>query len=422
MRILIVGSFYEPEPTGIAVYTSGYARHLAGRGHQVTVLTVLPNYPHGEIYHAYQGRFSRREWIDGVEVHRVWIHVSKSQSTRQRALTELSFLVMGLRAMFGPDPDVIIGVVPALSSGVLARLLAMRFKVPYGLMFQDLVAAGAAQSGVPGGARVAGALRHVEAWMLEKVSGISILGAGYRDFFVNLGFPEEKMILVRNWTHIDPPTTSPAELRRRLGVPQEVVLCLHAGNMGFKQGLENVVDCAHLAEQRGEEIFFLLVGDGNQRSQLEERARRLRLKNVRFLDFQPKSLFSSMLAAADILILNQRGSVMEMSLPSKITSYLASGRPIVAAVAEGSEAEQEIRISGGGTIARPDDPAQLLDAILAVVASPDLQAEMGQRGRRYSATVLSEEASLGALDDFVELVRRSSTKRVGTGKTKLKSR
>jgi glycosyltransferase involved in cell wall biosynthesis len=207
--------------------------------------------------------------------------------------------------------------------------------------------------------------------------------------------------MVRDWTHIERPNMSRAEARDRLQLLQERVICLHAGNMGFKQGLENVIECARLAQQKEPSFQFVFVGDGNQRNALQELAAQYDLTNVLFLPFQPKDFFPNMLACADVLLLNQLASVIDMSLPSKITSYLASGRPVVAAVAPESEAAREIKQSGGGIVVPPEDPEALLDALLGVTQDTDLQNELGFRGQAYAKEALSPKASLEALDEFV---------------------
>ena len=108
---------------------------------------------------------------------------------------------------------------------------------------------------------------------------------------------------------------------------------LHAGNMGFKQDLENVIAAARLAERGPTPIRLVLMGDGAERKRLERLAGDL--PSVQFLDAQPEDVFMDVLAAADVLVLNERTTVLDMSLPSKITSYFRSGRPVVAAVRRG---------------------------------------------------------------------------------------
>jgi colanic acid biosynthesis glycosyl transferase WcaI len=151
MRILIVGIGYSPEETGIAPYTAGLAEHLAERGHSVVALTGLPSYPQWRVHDGYRRLLWKRESVNGVDVRRRWHYVPRQQSAIRRGLYEGTFLLTGLSALALPRPDMIVGIVPSLSGGLLARLVAWRFRVPYGLVFQDLVGQAAKQSGVGGG-------------------------------------------------------------------------------------------------------------------------------------------------------------------------------------------------------------------------------------------------------------------------------
>jgi glycosyltransferase involved in cell wall biosynthesis len=144
------------------------------------------------------------------------------------------------------------------------------------------------------------------------------------------------------------------------------------------------------------------MGDGNQRPLLVKLAQRYRLQNLRLLPIQPAELLSSVLAAADVLLINQRPSVTNMSLPGKLTSYFASGRPVVAAVASESETAREMLDTETGVVVPPDQPGLLLDAVQELLADPARQDRFGAAGRRYAHTALSAEQALAELEALVE--------------------
>ena len=401
MRLLLTGINYAPEETGIAPYTTGLAEHLAGQGHSVVALTGLPSYPQWRVYEGYERLLWKREPLNGVDVRRRWHYVPRSQSPVRRAMYEGTFLLTGLSALALPRPDVVLGVVPSLSGGFLARLAARRFRVGYGLIFQDLMGRAAEQSGISGGGRVAGLARAAERWAVRGAAAIGIIAEGFRPYVESLGVESGRIRLVRNWTHLEAPTIDRAVVRRRLGLPQDAVLCLHAGNMGYKQALESVVECARLATGSGGRLLFVLMGDGSQRRHLERLVAEYGLPNLRFLPLQPKDLFPSVLAAADLLLLNQRGVVKDMSLPGKLTAYFASGRPIVAAVAADSETARELAASGASIVVEPDTPAALLDGIQDLLREPARCEEMGAAGSRYAAENLSPSAVLTQYEELV---------------------
>ncbi len=402
MRVLIAGNFYAPEKTGIAPYTTGLAEHLATRGCNVRVITSLPSYPHWRIYPEYRGvRLRLGEAIGGVDVHRVRGYVPRTQSVVHRWLYEGSFLLGGLASLPGPTPDVVVGVAPALASAVLARLAARRFSCPYVLIVQDLTGPAAGQSGITGGAMAATPIRAVEGWAARGASAVGIIAEGFRTYLESVGVDPARIERVRNWMHIAAPTLDRAATRHHLGLPQRAVLCLHAGNMGYKQGLTNVIECARLAADAEPQLLFVLMGDGSQRSLLVKLAQSYQLRNLRFLPIQPTNLLSSVLASADILLLNQRPSVTNMSLPGKLTSYFASGRPLVAAVAADSETAREVAVAGVGELVPPGQPELLLEALRKLAADPGRQASLGAAGRRYANVTLSADHALARLEELI---------------------
>jgi glycosyltransferase involved in cell wall biosynthesis len=417
MKLLIIGLNYAPEETGNAPYTAGLAEHLADRGHEVTVVTGLPHYPGWRVFDGYRWRTWLREERNGVDVRRRWHYVPAKQSAVRRGLYEGTFLLLGLSALAFPRPDAVIGVVPSLSGGLLARLAARRFGVPYGLIFQDLMGQAAAQSGVNGGGRVARAVRAAEGWVARGAPAIGIIAEGFRSYLESLGVQPAHILRVRNWTHLQTPTVDGGVMRERLGLPHDAIVCLHAGNMGYKQGLENVVECARWAAQRDQRLLFVLLGDGSRRSHLEQLAAGYALPNVRFLPIQPASIFPSILAAADILVVNQRGSVRDMSLPSKLTSYFAVGKPLVAAVQLTSEAAREIEASGGGLVVEPDEPKVLLGALQRLADDEDLCAYMGKSAHTWSAAELSKAAAMDGYERLLTLVLTADSRGSTTGET-----
>ena len=402
MRILIVGINYAPEETGIAPYTAGLAEHLAERGHSVVALTGLPSFPQWRVHDGYRRLLWKRESVNGVDVRRRWHYVPGRQSAIHRGLYEGTFLLTGLSMIALPRPDAVMGVVPSLSGGVLARLASRRFRVPYGLIFQDLVGQAAKQSGVGGGGRVATAVRAAEGWAARRAAAVGIIAEGFRPYLESLGVDAKRIYRVRNWTHVEAPSMDRGLVRKQLGLPKDAVVCIHAGNMGYKQGLENVIECARLAAERDGRLLFVLIGDGNRRSHLEALAGQYKLPNLRFLPLQSKALFPNALAAADLLLVNQRGTVGDMSLPGKLTAYFVSGQPVIAAVARDSETAREVAVSGAGVVVEPDDPEALLGAIDDLLGDPAKCDRLGAAGKRWAQEKLTAAAALTDYEAFIK--------------------
>ena len=403
MRVLIVGINYSPEPTGVGPYTAGLAEHLATRGDEVTVLTGLPSYPGWRLLRGTPRRLVATQRVGGVTVLRAAHYIPAAQSAARRALYEGTFGLTGLLASFRLGrPDAILGVIPSLSGGILARLTGQRLCSPYGLLFQDLMSPAARQSGIAGGGVVATATRATEAWAAAGARAIGVVAETFTPYVASLGVPAERIHHVPNWVRLARPSLARAETRRRFGWPDDRQVVLHAGNMGHKQGLEQVVEAARVAAERGEPVRFVLAGGGSQAQAL--RAMGAGLPTLDFLPVQPDGLHASLLAAADVLLLSERATQLDMSLPSKLTSYFAAGRLIVAAVPPGGPSAREIERAGAGVTVPPGDPGAMLDALARLRADATLAARLASAGPPFAEANLGATACLARAAGLVDAI------------------
>ena len=399
MKILIIGINYRPETTGIAPYTSELAEHFVTGGHDVTVLTGFPHYPAWRLEPG-ERRLRAEERRNGVRVIRRRHYVPPSQSAMRRAMYEGTFLVHAALSR-PPRPDVVLGVIPSLSGGLLARYFAARARTPYGLIFQDMMAPAARQSGIGGGARVAGMTAMLERWAVSKATAVAIASDSFRPYLAGFGVPKRRIVDLPNWSHLTAPTSTRAATRAKFGWPEECTIVLHAGNMGLKQGLDQVIEAARLADARGMPMKFVLMGEGSQRTTLEARGRSI--ERLQFLPFQPEDEVSNVLEAADILLVSERATVIDMSLPSKLTSYFAAGRPIVAAIPPDGSTAREIIRSGAGVLVRISDADELIASVARLRDDGDRAAELGAAGRTYAEAALGFDTARERIDRLLEL-------------------
>ena len=402
LDVLVLSSYYWPETAGNAPYVTGVTEHLAGRGHRVVVATGFPHYP--EWRSSPRGFFGTDERRRGVEIRRRRHYVPTSQSALTRAVYEASLYTMGTTALPRRAPDAIVGWSPTLAGAGLARAAARLYGRPYGLVFQDLMGPGALQSGVEGGRGIAMLVERAEVGLARSAAAVGVIADGFRAYFESHGIPPERIHDLPNWSQDAVPTELPTETRTRLGWSQDDFVCLHAGNMGHKQGLENVLHAAAVIEDPA--IRIVLAGDGNERQKLEALAGELGLSNVTFVPPQPPGLYESMLRAADVLLVNQRATVGEMSLASKLTSYFMAARPVIGAVAERSETARELTRAGAGELTPPQDPEALAHAITRFKGAGPEAEMFGMRGRRYAEERLSAVRVLERYEAFVETISR----------------
>jgi colanic acid biosynthesis glycosyl transferase WcaI len=417
-HVLMVGINYAPEPTGIAPYTTGMADHLASHARSVTVLTGMPHYPNWQLDPQYRYRLRTKEIgrqvgdaFDGVAglvqqerltIRRLRHYVPARQSAARRAGYELTFLMNCMMTRVEQRPDVVVAVTPALGGAVAAAQVAKRTGAKLIVVVQDLMAKAATQSGISGGGgKVSQATAAVERYALRRADLVAVVSEAFRDQLRAYGVPDERIRLLPNWTHIHASNLSKADARDALGWPQEPFTVVHTGNIGLKQDLGNLVEAARICAERDTGVRFVIIGDGSQREAIQAQARGLH--NLDFVGPLDGVRYPQSLAAADLLVVNERPGVGDMSLPSKLTSYLTAGRAVIAAVGpDGATAAELHRTNGAAHVVPPGDPSALAEGILALRAEPGQCSEMGLLGRVYAEANLGREAAAARLDALIE--------------------
>jgi glycosyltransferase involved in cell wall biosynthesis len=398
-HILFTAINYWPEPAGNAPYTTALAEHLLQAGHRVSVVTGVPHYPSWHVSPAYRRGLTWHEEIRGVEVIRKRHLVPPRQTLWGRALYEGTFLLNGLTARLD-RPDLVIGVVPSLGGATMARLFARRWGIPYAVIVQDLMGRAASETGIKGGRRVAGLIARAEGWSLRRARLVAAVSEAFYPYLRRIGVPEERIVHMPNWVLHRFAEGDRAETRQRLGWGDDQQIVLHAGNMGLKQHLGQVLAASKLAQHSAPHMRFVLLGDGNQRARLEQEA--AGLPNVSFMGSQSDTDYDLALRAADVLLVSERATVADMSLPSKLTAYCAAGRPIVAAVRADGATYGEITRSGAGLLVETDRPEQLLEEIDRLYRDPYLRHRLAEAGLSYASESLAAPAALARAEELVD--------------------
>ncbi len=400
-QLSILSLHYPPDATGIAPYAGALADGLSSRADRVTAFVGHPFYPEWKIRPGY-GQWKSSETINGVIVCRLRHYVPRPPRGLRRLLSELSF---GLRLLFVrlSSASVVVCVSPALFSTALAvlRIRLTPSRPRLAVWVQDIYTLGLLET-QEGSGLSAMITKFVEKYTLRAADRVIVIHPRFSDYLCqNLGIAPEKVTVIRNWTHLKPsPEISKQDARAKLGWPTDVLLAVHTGNMGAKQGLENVVEAARLADNRQAPIKFVLVGDGGERARLEKLAEGV--ERIAFIDPLDEVDYRCALAAADCLVLNELPGVATMAVPSKLTSYFDAGRPVIAATDPKGIAAEEIQQAGAGVVVASGDPQALLVMAQELSADKEGAATYGSAGRRYRSDVLNADAAIVAFCRMVE--------------------
>jgi putative colanic acid biosynthesis glycosyltransferase WcaI len=414
LRLWILSLNYAPEPTGFAPHATALAEYFATRGHQVTVVTGFPFAPRWRRFAEYRRQWRSRQLQGGVVLNRITHFIPRRPGVAwQRLLMEATFAASALIALAPglasrrrrPTAILYIGAQPAIA--MLARGLAALNGCEYFVNINDLAARAAADVGILRGGWLQRALERFEFAAYLPAAGASVLCSSFGAALAAHGYPAERVRRIRSPVDIARirPLAARAEYRQRLGLDADVFVVLQAGSMGLKQGLANVLEAARLQAQRrgGSPVTWALVGDGEMRLQLERLVAEYSLGDtVKLLPFQPEERMAEMLAAADVLLLNQLSTVADTVVPSKLLMYMAAGRPVLAAVNSASQGAEIVREANGGLLVAPDDPAALLAGVDALIgAGRNELAAMGARNRAYAELEFDQRRILVQHETFI---------------------
>ena len=379
MKILIYGINYRPEMTGIGKYTGEMAPFMAAEGHEVEVITAPPYYPNWRVAEDYRGRGWVREEEDGVTVLRCPLYVPAEPSGAKRIVHEFSFLLSSLRywiPRFFRRYDAIVCVSPPFHLGFLALLHHWLRGTPVVNHIQDLQVDAARGMGLIKSEGLLTLLERMERFLLRRFTRVSSISEGMIDRIVAKGVRQEDILFFPNWVDakLVHPVPRAESMRREWGIADNEKLVLYSGNLGGKQGLENLPILAAAYDKRQPEVRFVVVGEGGTKQDLIRQVKELGLSNVEFKPLQPLEKLAASLAAADVHLVLQKAEAADLVMPSKLTNILAVGGHALVTANPGTTLYEVVREHRLGTVVPAEDAAALrrgLDEILSGTRSAD---------------------------------------------------
>jgi glycosyltransferase involved in cell wall biosynthesis len=404
-KVLLVTTNYWPEPTGISVYTTDLAESLNEAGHSVSVLTSLPHYPWWKIPSEYAHLTEGASEQNGIKVLRAKHLIPPKMNALIRIRFESS-LWWNLRRVSKEfktgEFDLVLACIPTVAAGIVGKRIAKKLGLPFGLIVQDLSGAGAKQSGLRGGALISKVAHAVEGSALKAADGLVVVSPAMRDVVVGLGVEGSRISQILNYSARTIVSVNREQARGRFGWVADDFVVVHTGNMGAKQDLENVVRAAQSLNGYSR-IKIYLVGHGNQESNLKALCQGK--KNISVMAAVSDEDYSALLSAADLLLVNERTTQMEMSLPSKLTSYLYSERPVLAAVPRGGATWKFL--DGVAELVEAGDPSALAKKIEELSGNQERLTKLAELGYEFAIKHLDPQVGRAKYREWVEELLRS---------------
>lgn len=386
MRFLILTQYYPPEIGAAQARLSAFAGQLQRAGHDVEVVTALPNYPSGTLDESDRRTLGRRELIDGIPVRRTWLLTGTGAGARRLA-SYLSFTATGLvSALAARRPDVVFVESPPLFLGVSGWVAARRAGAAFVLNISDLWPDSVRALGLMREGAALRAADWLERWLYKHADAITAVTDGIRTTLVeHKDVAPRKVLFLPNGVNLELFRPMPPDpgIRAHHALP-DGPLVLYTGNHGYAQALDTVVEAATLVPH----VTIALVGDGSDKARIERLAAERRASNVRFLPPIPPEQVAGLygLSLAGLATL-RRSSLMEGARPAKALTVMGCAKPVLYSGA--GEGAGLIQTADAGITVPPEDPAALAAAIRRLVDDPAEASRLGANGRRYVEAHLS---------------------------------
>ena len=416
MKILYVSQYFPPEMGAPAARAAELAQHWSQAGHDVSVLTGFPNHPTGVVPPEWRARLRRltyQEKVCSVEVFRTWLWPLPNRKSHERMRNYASFcLSAALRGLTLPRPDVIIATSPQLLVGLAGWWIAFAREIPFVFEVRDLWPESLAAVGVgTENSLLHHTLAGIARFLYERADHIVVVTPAFKDCLIeNWHVPAEKTSIVENGVETEVFAPAPShptlELRKQLNAENKFLVS-YIGTMGNAHGLETVLDAASQLQRQNPDVLFLLVGEGAEKHRLQALAQSQGLKNIQFLDQQPREKIPAFISASDAcLVLLKKADVFKTVVPTKMLEFMSCARAVILGV--DGHARQIVEEASAGIVIEPENSGALVAAIQQLHANRDLGRSMGQKGREYIVENFSRALTAQKYVKVLEtLVRKS---------------
>jgi colanic acid biosynthesis glycosyl transferase WcaI len=408
---------FGPDTVSTANMMTDLAHGLQNRGHEVTVLTSMPHYNPSQrvlcnpVYRAQVGKIFTEAHESGVRVLRVYMPL-KGQRVWRRAIDYLWFHLVTLiiaatkvsrqDVIFVPSPPITLG----LEGYVLAKLLGGKLIYDVRELWPDVPV----RLGLIRNRFLVRMVYAIEGFVYRRSSGITSIAECFIAGMVKRGVPREKLYFTPNF--VDVAWISPGgksnSFSREHGMESKYV-AFYGGNIGLTQGLEILVEIGKELEEE-DDIVLLVIGDGAGRTKLEQAIRDSGLKNIHLLPFQPQNRVPDVYATADVCLSPMRFGFSYDTVPSKIYTAMAAGRPVISASESDTESAELVRDSRGGLVVAPESPSEMAQAIRSLHSSPEIAREMGRNARQWIIDHYSKDAVIASYDQVIQGVVENAGK------------
>ncbi|CAH1211475.1 hypothetical protein PAECIP111891_03698 [Paenibacillus allorhizoplanae] len=388
MKILVVSQYYYPEPFRI----SDICESLVERGHDVTVLTGLPNYPEGKVLDDYRGGKKREEVINNVRVIRSY-EIGRGSNKLKLFLNYISFAVSSSFKTLTMKEKYDVLLVYQLSP-VLMGIPAIIYKKKHNrkvlLYCLDLWPASLAAGGIKDDSIIYKLFTKVSKWIYNSADSIAVTSSMFKEHL------SSNLAVNIDVIHHLPQYAEDLFTENKSIIKNEKLNFVFAGNIGEMQSVETIVKAANqLREQTN--IMFHIVGDGSNLEECKLLSEKLGLVNIVFYGRRPVSEMPMYYGLADAMLITLKDNeIISYTLPGKVQSYMAFRKPIIGAI--NGETSRVIKEAECGLCCTAENYIGLADTIIKFSMS-DAKEQMAENSYNYYSNNFRKEKFMLVLEN-----------------------
>ena len=380
MKILLISQYFYPENFKI----NDLIFSLKERGHQITVITGKPNYSKTHFFDGYGWKSDDFEIVNEIPVHRANLFSRRNGGALRLFLNYFSFAFLAslkLKKIKGSFDAIFVYEPSPITVGIPAIFAKKRFKAPIYFWAQDLwpeslVAAGGVKNKL-----ILGFFNSLTKWIYNHSKKVLIQSNGFREYILNQGIPNDKIIFYPNPTEgFYMPLQDVKEYKEFF--QKEYFNIIFAGNIGEAQSFLTIIDAINNIKQLP--IKVIILGDGRYKETAIGLIKEKGLEShFNFLGSFPPTEMPKFFSHADALLVSlKKDKIFSLTIPAKIQSYLACGKPIIASIdGEGAKIVSDAKCG----LTSPAEDSTALSKIIKELMALDksMLDQMGNNGRIY---------------------------------------
>lgn len=397
MRILVISQYFWPESFKINDLVLG----LKERGHEVSVLTGLPNYPSGNFFEGYSSKSTDEVW-EGIKIYRSKL-IPRGKGGIKLFMNYISFVVYGwmkVNKIEGPFDKIFVYEPSPITVGIPAIKASKKFKAPYYFWVQDLWPESLTAAGGVKNKFVLGFFDKVTRLIYNKAEKVLVQSEGFKDYILKQDIPEDKLIFYPNSTEGFYVEKQPSEEYEKQ-LPKGFKI-MFAGNLGEAQSLDTLISAAEIVKSKGFHVNWIFLGDGRYRETLEKLIEEKGLKeNAFLLGSFPATEMPNFFACADALVASLKNEkIFDLTIPAKTQSYMACGKPML--VSMNGEGAKIVNKAQCGFSSPAEDAKKLAENVEKLyLLSPEQRKELGENGVKYFKENFEREKLIDRLLEII---------------------